>query len=91
MKIAANNMINNIKNVDISQISVPILKKMKDIPTEQLIQYLSYSIILTISINSILNTKEYIVDNKQKTTKQIITHASISLILLWTAIYFLVR
>lgn len=91
MKTGVNNMINNIKEIDILQMSQPFIQKVTSIPTLKVIEYISYIIVFAISINSLMNTKEYIIDNEKQKTKNIIIHASISLLLLWTAIYFLVR
>lgn len=91
MKTGVNNMINNIKDIDILQMTQPFIQTVTSIPTKKLIEYISYFIIFAISINSLMNTKKYIIDNDQQKTKNIIIHASISLLLLWTAIYFLVR
>lgn len=84
-------VINNIKNIDVVELTEPLVTKLQSIPVEQYVKYIAYLIVFTISLTSVINTKEYIIDNKTKETKKIIIHAIISLILLWTAIYFLVR
>lgn len=92
MKLTAgSNIINNFKNVDVIELTDPFIQKIQSIPIKDVIRYIAYLIVLSISINSIKNTKEYIIDNKQKKMKTVIVSSSISLVLLWTAIYFLIK
>ena len=84
-------VIDNIKNIDVVELTDPFVTKLQSIPVKQYVEYVGYFIVFAISITSVKNTKEYIIDNKPKETKKIIIHAIISLILLWIAIYFLVR
>lgn len=78
----------------ILDISKEYFDKINTIPIEIVklySTYFAYFIIFIISLSSIINTKEYIIDNKQKETNKIIFHSSISIILLWTSIYFLIK
>lgn len=57
----------------------------------KIIKYIAYIVIFFISINSIINTKDYIAKNEQKELKKIMFHSLISLIVLWTSIFFLIK
>ena len=89
--LAGSKIINNIKNIDVIELTDPFIEKLQSIPMKDVIRYIAYLILLSISINSIKNTKEYIIDNKQKKIKTVIVSSSISLILLWSTIYFLIK
>ena len=91
MKAKVMEITDKIKVINIMKYKDPIIEKIKMIDIKKVLQYIAYFLIFSICINSIKNTKEYIIDNKKKDTGKIAVHASISLVLLWTAIYFLVR
>lgn len=91
MKTKITELTNKIKVSNIMKYKDPIIEQIKMIEIKKVLEYIAYFLIFTICFNSIKNTKEYIIDNKKKETAQIVFHVSISLVLLWTAIYFLVR
>lgn len=91
MKAKLIELTDKIKVINIMKYKDPIIEQIKMIDIKKVLEYIAYFLLFTICINSIKNTKEFIIDNKKKETGKIVIHSTISLVLLWTSIYFLVR
>ena len=72
-----------LKTIVQSFMNLKNTKNYININLSGIIKYMAYIIIFLISVNSVINTKDYITKNKNQELKKIVFHSLVSLIILW--------